>query len=146
MTDAHLEERDTPRYPNVIPPNQRGGMWSKDRYSSGPVRDGHKILRNVCDEDGIEIVHPKACLEAEAHSVEWLCPLAAFLEGVDDVLDLYCDGRESAHLDAERRLPRDVEVEITWEVNSGASWTDYGWEYDAECSWWYGDEPWLEGR
>lgn len=137
------------RYPNVIPEGQRHGYYHKDRYSSGPVRDGHKILRNECDEDGIEVVHPKGCEIREDWGggmtyVSYNCPFAGALEGADGVLDLYCDGRQGERLaDLDLALPRGVEVEVTWESNAGASWTDCGWEYDGEFSWWFGDEPHL---
>jgi hypothetical protein len=118
--------------------------YRKDEFDTGERRDGHRILRHVCDEDGIEIVHPASCRVEEDFKNKRaiprdLCPWNMVFESYESVLHAFVDGRESPTLaDLDVVLPRGVEIPVVWRYSGGASWTDYGWEYDAE--WWFDSE------
>lgn len=132
-----------PRYPNMIPARERSGYYHKDRYSSGPVRDGHKLV--YIDGEGISVIHPPECeaLRSDDAPTALVCPWDYAWEGIGDSwVEAYCSGDPFPV----ERLPEGVEVEVTWEIESGASWTDYGWEYDTAFSWWFGDEEHLQDQ
>ncbi len=121
-------------------------MFRKDEFDTGEMRDGHKLLRNVCGEDGIEIVHPSGCSHFEAFDGVKIvasldCSWGMVHESYESVLHGYVDGAESPALaDLDDVLPRGVEVPVVWRYSGGASWTDYGWEYDADFEWWFDNE------
>lgn len=116
-------------------------MFRKDEFDTGEMLDGHKLLRNVCDEDGIDVVHPATCEPGHDFGYRSSCSWSVALEMFDSVLDAHDQGRESPALaDLDVTLPRGVEVPVAWRYSGGANWTDYGWEYDAEFSWWFVSE------
>ncbi len=118
-------------------------MYRKDEFDTGEMRDGHKLLRNECDEDGIEVIHPPSCEHREAFgNFEMIshpkCPWGTVWESFDGPLHAYVDGADCPALaDLDACLPRGVEVDVVWRYDGGANWTDYGWEYDAEFAWWF---------
>lgn len=115
--------------------------FRKDEFDTGEMRDGHKICRDLCDEGGIEIVHPETCERDDKLGYRATCPWNMVFEAYESVLHAYAEGHDSPALsDLDAVLPRGVEVEVVWRYSGGASWTDYGWEYDAEFSWWFADE------
>lgn len=130
------------RYPNVLEPRQQNGYNHKDCYCSGEIRDGHKLYR---EEDGhIHVEHPDGCEHHDPVPGTDVpltsypeCPWIYGIEG--GIREQYADGEDSP--DINKRLPLYTSVEVCWEIRSGASWTDYGWEYDAEFVWWFPERP-----
>lgn len=124
-------------------------MYRQDEFDTGEMRDGHKLLRNVCDEDGIDVIHPKACeykeyINGYAIISHPTCPWNMVWETYDGPLSAYSDGHDSHVLaDLDTCLPRGVEVDVVWRYSGGANWTDYGWEYDDEFYWWFDGEDSL---
>ncbi len=120
--------------------------YRKDEFDTDEMRDGHRIMRNICDEDGIDVVHLPSC--SRAHNwdgdpaIFWPgCAWNMVHETYESVLHAYADGHDAPIFrDLDAVLPRGVEVFVVWRYSGGANWTDYGWEYDAWFEWWFDDE------
>lgn len=109
-------------------------MYRKDEFDTGEMRDGHKLIRNACDEDGIDVIHPAGCKYEHTFGGEVVmidhpaCPWNMVWESYEGPLHAYAEGHESADLvDLDAVLPRGVEVPVVWRYDGGANWTDYGW-------------------
>lgn len=139
----------SPRYPNQVPKGQRNTMWRQDAYESGPIRDGHRLYREEDDADGwtLHLEHPTDCPVLTEYTSDrdgttfpayqyHDCPWTYLVGG--SLQECYELGEDALPLD---RLPLYEEVEIWWAFQSGATWTDYGWEHDASLGWWFGHEP-----
>lgn len=123
---------------------QRWSHVGSGTYDTGWVVDGHRVLRNECDEDGVELVHLDECrsglVVVDGHPVYTGidCPLDYAHESGLPVLEFYVEGDCLTDDDLDRLLPRGVEVEVYWRYYSCV---DNWGEFDYELSWAFGHEP-----